>query len=78
MDGSTIGAWANTCCCCSIPPARTDTVSPDLVAGSYLLDAPDYETAVELANGCPVLEHGLKLLASTGTVANLTDGIIVD
>jgi hypothetical protein len=32
--------------------------SKELVAGFYLIEAPDYEHAVELARDCPVLERG--------------------
>jgi hypothetical protein len=31
----------------------------ELIAGFYLLEAPSYESAVELARGCPVLERGI-------------------
>ncbi len=30
----------------------------DLIAGFYLIDAADYDTAVDLARDCPVLERG--------------------
>jgi hypothetical protein len=33
--------------------------SKELVAGFYLVEARDYEHAVELARDCPVLERGL-------------------
>lgn len=33
--------------------------SKELIAGFYLVDAPDYERAVELARSCPVLERGV-------------------
>jgi hypothetical protein len=33
--------------------------SKELVAGFYVVDAPDYDRAVELARGCPVLERGV-------------------
>ena len=31
----------------------------ELVAGFYLVEAPDYDRAVELARDCPILERGL-------------------
>jgi len=31
----------------------------ELIAGFYLIEAPNYERAVELARGCPALERGI-------------------